>query len=231
MLDIVFPPRCPICMDILWEKGVKICSNCADKVTFIREPLCKKCGKQLNEDEEEYCRDCDTNEHLFTQGRAVFQYKKEIKNSIYNFKYNNKREFADYYVECIKAECGEWIRKNSPDALIPIPLHPRKQRARGYNQAEILANLLGEEYCIPVINNLLIRSKNTTPQKELSNNSRKKNMKKAFKMSENIVELSTVMVIDDIYTTGATMDAAAEVLLEAGVKDIFCLSLCIGDGF
>ena len=79
MLDIVFPPRCPICMDILWEKGVKICSNCADKVTFIREPLCKKCGKQLNEDEEEYCRDCDTNEHLFTQGRAVFQYKKEIK--------------------------------------------------------------------------------------------------------------------------------------------------------
>ncbi len=81
------------------------------------------------------------------------------------------------------------------------------------------------------MNNLLIRSKNTIPQKELSNNNRKKNMKKAFKISENIVKLDVAMVIDDIYTTGATMDAAAEVLLDAGFKKIYCLSLCIGDGF
>ncbi|MBR4807989.1 MAG: ComF family protein, partial [Lachnospiraceae bacterium] len=119
----------------------------------------------------------------------------------------------------------------SPRVLIPVPLHPSKQRARGYNQAQLLAAGLSECISVPMADNLIYRVKKTTPQKELSDNYRKKNMKKAFKMAENIVKLDVVMVIDDIYTTGSTMDAISECLLEAGVKEIYCLSLCIGNGF
>lgn len=115
--------------------------------------------------------------------------------------------------------------------LVPVPLHPSKQRARGYNQAELLASCLSEYTSIPMANDLIYRVKKTTPQKELSDNYRKKNMKKAFKMAENIVKLDVAMVIDDIYTTGSTMDAMSACLLEAGFKEIYCMSLCIGNGF
>ena len=128
-------------------------------------------------------------------------------------------------------KCGGWIERVSPDVIIPVPLHPTKQRSRGYNQAQLLASCLSEYISVPMANNLIYRVKNTRPQKELSDNHRKKNMKKAFKMAENIVKLDVALVIDDIYTTGSTMDAMSACLLEAGVKEIYCLSLCIGDGF
>ena len=193
--------------------------------------MCKKCGKSLLDTTEEFCGDCLTSEHFYDRGRAVFQYKNEIKYSIYNFKYKNKREYSQFYLEEIDKTCGDWIRNVAPDVLVPIPLHPHKQRARGYNQAEEIARKMGEFYCIPVADNLLYRVVNTIPQKELSDNNRKKNMKKAFKISENIVELDIAMVIDDIYTTGATMDEVSKLLRRAGFKKIYCLSLCIGDGF
>ncbi len=168
---------------------------------------------------------------MFTAGRAVFRYKDDIKRSIYDFKYKNKREFASFYGEEMADKCGDWIEQVSPQVIIPVPLHPSKQRARGYNQAQLLASCLSEHTSIPLANDLIYRVKKTTPQKELSDSYRKKNMKKAFKMAENIVKLDVVMVVDDIYTTGSTMDAMSACLLEAGVKEIYCLSLCIGDGF
>lgn len=205
--------------------------DCYKKLLIIGDNFCAKCGKSIENDRAEFCVDCRKKNHSFTQGRAVYEYKNEIKNSIYNFKYNNKREYVDFYSEEVVKHLGKWIDYISPDALIPVPLHQSKQRLRGYNQAELLAEKIGEKLNIPVYENLLIRSKKTVPQKELSDNNRKKNVKKAFKLCQNIVQLDKVVIIDDIYTTGATMDAISEVLIEAGVEKIYCISLCIGKGF
>ena len=231
MLDVLYPRICPVCRDVLWEKEVKVCTRCKDKLHYIREPLCKRCGKGLLEDEREYCRDCETTKHEFISGRGVFKYKNEIKESVYHFKYKNKREFADFYTDEMVRELGDWVRFIGPDALIPIPLHPRKERLRGFNQAGLLAKGLGDRLDIPVIEDFIVRSVNTPPQKEQTVEGRKKNMKKAFNIGKNIVKLDIAMVIDDIYTTGATADAVSRLLKDTGVKEVYCLSLCIGNGF
>lgn len=231
VINWFYPPRCPVCNGVLWEKGLKCHSQCYSKLLIIGDRFCTKCGKSIQDETAEFCVDCSKKKHVFTQGRAVYEYKNEIKNSIYNYKYKNKREYASFYAEEIEKYLGDWIRLISPDALIPVPLHTSKLRSRGYNQAEIIAKKLGEKMNIEVCENLVIRSKNTVPQKELSDNKRKKNVKKAFKLCENIVKLRIVMIIDDIYTTGATMDAISEALIEAGVEKIYCISLCIGKGF
>ncbi len=212
-------------------KEDRVCPDCRENIRYITEPYCMKCGKSIDDDSGEYCLDCRKSEHLFSAGRAVFRYRDDIKKSIYNFKYKNKREYAPFYVDEIIRSLGSWIDNIAPDAFIPVPLHPKKQRQRGYNQAELIARELGERLNIPVADDIIFRTKQTVPQKELSDDLRKKNMKKAFKIGENIVKLNVVIVVDDIYTTGSTMDAISACLLEAGVQKIYCLSLCIGDGF
>ena len=230
-MDMIYPRICPLCNEVLWEKDVRVCGKCRDEIEYITQPFCMKCGKSIDDEEGEYCSDCRRHEHLFTAGRAVFQYKNDIRRSIHGFKYKNKREFAPFYGEEIEKCLGRWISSVAPDALIPVPLHRKKQSQRGYNQAELIADEVGRRFSIPVVNDLVYRVKRTVPQKELSDDLRKKNMKKAFKLAENIVKLDVVMVIDDIYTTGSTMDAISEVLKDGGVNEIYCLSLSIGNGF
>ena len=118
-----------------------------------------------------------------------------------------------------------------PDALIPVPLHKSRMRKRGFNQAALVAERMGERLGIPVEEKLLIRVKKTSPQKELNDSARRENLKNAFQLCGNDVKLKRVVLIDDIYTTGSTLDAAAAALLAAGVEKVYFLSICIGRGF
>lgn len=231
LIDALYPPVCPVCMKVIWERNARICTKCREKLVVIEEPLCKRCGKPVDDDRAEYCSDCNRHEHYFDAGRGVFLYKGDIKKSIYNFKYNNKREFVKFFGDEIIENLGRWIADISPDVLIPVPLYPKKERMRGYNQAELIARYLGEKLNIPVEPYLIERRINTLPQKELSADSRKKNMKKAFNIAENIVKLNIAMVVDDIYTTGATADAVSRLLKEAGVREVYVLTICAGNGF
>ena len=115
--------------------------------------------------------------------------------------------------------------------IVLILLYKKKQKKRGYNQAEVFAKALGEKVGIPVCTDLLTREKNTIPQKELNETERKNNLKNAFKITKNIVQLSYILLVDDIYTTGSTIDAAATVLREAGCKYIYFICVSIGRGF
>lgn len=117
-----------------------------------------------------------------------------------------------------------------PDALVPVPLHPERERKRGYNQAALLAQALGKRLNIPVLSDWLVRVKNTKPQKELEGTARQNNLKKAFKIVQDDVKLNTIVIIDDIYTTGSTIDAAALECRAAGVRRVFFITLAIGKG-
>ena len=123
------------------------------------------------------------------------------------------------------------LRSWQPDALIPVPLHKSRMRKRGFNQAALVAERMGERLGIPVEEKLLIRVKKTNPQKELNDSARRENLKNAFQLCGNDVKLKRVVLIDDIYTTGSTLDAAAAALLAAGVEKVYFLSICIGRGF
>jgi ComF family protein len=121
-----------------------------------------------------------------------------------------------------------------PDVLVPVPVHQNRLKKRGYNQAALLARELGRLTNIPVAEHLLIRKKDTLPQKELSERERKQNLQDAFALGErqelNLLQ-ECVIIIDDIYTTGATLEECSRVLKQVGIQRIYFLCVCIGKGF
>ena len=227
-LDLIFPGRCAVCEKVLPWKQKEICEECKKKIEYLDGATCFKCGKPVKE-EEEYCYDCRTKEHYFTCGAAVFSYE-YIRLSLYRFKYSGRQEYAMFYGRQIAGRMEEKRKQWKPDALIPVPLHKRKIRKRGYNQAELIAKELGCQWGVPVITNLVVRSKNTRPMKEIVGTDRQNNLKKAFKLGTNDVKLNTIIIIDDIYTTGSTIDAVSKVCLEAGIRNVYFITVSIGYG-
>ena len=165
--NIVFPPRCPVCDEVIYV-GKDTCEDCRKKVICIGEPSCKKCGKPLEDQRREYCTDCMRKKHYFSQGKAVFVYQGEIRQSMYRFKYSNKREYADFYAKEAVRIYGDWIRRKQIEAIVPVPMYRWKEKGRGYNQAAVFARTLGEKMNLPVEKRMVKRIRNTTPQKELN---------------------------------------------------------------
>ncbi len=231
--EIIYPKACPICgMAAPVVDGVRadICRDCEDKVVAIGDMYCLKCGKELESEEEQYCYDCKRLTHVYTQGAAAFVYTDGIKQSIYRYKYKGRREYAGWYGKMLAKHCGSRIRLWRPDVIIPIPLHRHKLHERGYNQAKLMADALGENMGISVNEDYLIRNIRTAPMKNLTGEERIKNLKNAFIINRYDVKYNKVLLVDDIYTTGATVDACAKVLEEHGVKQVYCVSLCVGKG-
>ena len=205
MLEILYPRRCAVC-DEIEVTGKGICPLCKDKVHVAGEPACKKCGKPLVDERKEFCTDCGKKHHVYTQGKAVFVYEGGIRNSV-------------------------WLNKIKAEVLIPIPMYSRKKRLRGYNQAEVFARELGRKAGILVDEHLVRRVRNTIPQKELNESQRHRNLKNAFQLTADIVEYKRVVLVDDIYTTGSTMDEVSKVLKASGVENIYYICISIGEGY
>lgn len=217
-----------MCDNVLPWGEKEICEECNKKIQYSVGSSCFKCGKPVKE-EEEYCYDCRKREHYFKQGAALFPYE-YIRLSLYRFKYGGRREYASFYGRQMAYKMEEKRRQWKPEALLPVPLHKRKQKKRGYNQAELIARELSRYWNIPVITNLVVRCKNTRPMKEIVGTDRQNNLKKAFKLGTNDVKLNTIIIIDDIYTTGSTIDAVSKVCLEAGIANVYFMTVSIGYG-
>ena len=229
IMDVICPKTCPICDKVL-SKNQRICTVCEGKLVYIFEPKCKKCGKELEDDTKEYCYDCSIKKHFFNSGIAAFEYNSMISKSIYKFKYHNRRSYAEFYGEAISKVYGRDILKWKPNVIIPVPIHNKRRIKRGYNQAELIAREIGKRLGIFVDEKYLFRVSNTRPMKELDKIGRKKNVEKAFKIFRNVVEYKKIILVDDIYTTGNTLDACAKVLLEAGASEVYFVSLSVGQG-
>ena len=236
ILDIIYPVRCPVCGEIVIPKGDKICMACKNKLQYIKEPRCKRCSKPIEQEEKEYCSDCQRKNFHFDKGYSVWIYDDTMKHSIANFKYHSKKEYAKFYTQEMVGLYGNSIKKFSPDVIVPIPIHRSKYLERGYNQADILARGIGKELCIPVLSNLLVRNKKTLPQKKLSDKERLRNLQEAFQLNEKAAncyhkEITKVLLVDDIYTTGSTIETCTNVLKSYGIREIYFIVLCIGKGF
>lgn len=147
------------------------------------------------------------------------------------YKHGGRREYERFYEKALLLYGEPWLRQCRPQVLIPIPMRRQDMRRRGFYPAGNLARSLGEACQIPVAWKLLSKVKKTKPQKELDQKSRKRNLKNAFQGYPGPWGITRAMLIDDVYTTGSTMDEAARVLAEHGVKEISFLTLFIGSGY
>lgn len=233
--ELIYPRTCPICGKIVIPKSQKICPSCIKQLEYVTEPCCKKCGKPVSCAEQEYCFDCSRKEFWYHSGMALFVYNHAMQASIGAFKFHGKKEYADFYIDEMVKRMEEKIIDMKADILIPVPIHKDKRRQRGYNQAELLARKLSDSLCIPVDTRLLIRNRYTLPQKQLNDKERLKNLEQAFEINMQVPNAfftyQHVILIDDIYTTGSTIEACARVLLTHGIPKISFISLCIGKGY
>ena len=237
ILDLLFPRRCILCDEILRYGESGIHKKCMPMLFPVEEPVCMHCGRPVMSERVEYCFDCSRHKGAtFVQGKSLYVYRGQIKITMYRFKYSNRREYGDYLAKELAERYGDWMMKKGIEAIVPVPMYRRKEKLRGYNQAAVLATKLRRELIrrqlgIPALEqNLVLRVRNTRPQKELNDIERKNNLKNAFQTREKVVKYKKILLIDDIYTTGSTADAVAEALYRAGVQQVFFLSVCIGQG-
>lgn len=226
IIDIIFPRRCPIC-DGISRDGLA-CDSCKGKIKHVNDPFCIKCGKPLKNPSIVKCEDCTNKNMSYNENRAVFVYDDYMRKSIYRFKYGGRREYAAFYAKEIFSMYEDKIASWKPDVIIPIPIHKSKLKKRGYNQAYLIAKELSYLTKIPVDTKVVYRDKKTEIQKNLGATERSFNLKNAFKMNSNGVQYLSAMLIDDIYTTGATMCSVANILRDGGFADVYCISVCIG---
>lgn len=228
LTDLVFPRRCAVCDELLPVGEKYVCNPCMKKKLYIEEPTCIKCGKSIGS-ENAYCEDCSRRKHKYIQGTAVFDYG-SIADSLFRFKNKGRVEYAKFYAREIMDKRGDWLRAINPDAFVPVPIHSSKLRKRGYNQAEILSDELSKLSKIPTEKSLISRIRKTAPLKDLSLIQRQDYLKKAFKVNGKGVKLKTIVIIDDIYTTGSTVDEIADAIQKVFPCNIYFLTIAIGRG-
>ena len=225
ILDIFYPRCCPVCQKILKDQRRMICPECEKKLRPIGHPRGYKCGKPI--EEGEYCKDCQKHTHIFDQGRGIFVYDGIMRRSVTRYKYYGCREYGDFYAKAMYRYAWKNLNQWKPDLIVPVPIHKSKERLRGFNQAAYLAERLGCYTGIPVDTDLVQKVVKTKSQKKLNAMQRRKNLEKAFLVTKNI-RGKDVLVIDDVYTTGSTIDAMAGCLRKRGAKNIYFLTVCIG---
>lgn len=229
-LDVIYPRICPVCRDVVTPKGELVCPGCRERLPYIEEPSCLCCGKPIASEQEEYCNDCAQKKFSYERSFAVFLYDDVMQQAVADFKYRSHKELAAFFAEEMSQVFRRKLSGLGAEALVPVPVHPARKTYRGYNQAEEISRLLMQQTGIPMLD-LLVRKKKTTPQKELDAADRLRNLESAIALKKETVQGEkvphTVVLVDDIYTTGSTAEACARTLLRGGISNVYVFSLCI----
>ncbi|MBE5906208.1 MAG: ComF family protein, partial [Lachnospiraceae bacterium] len=225
----LYPPKCCGCKKLI-EGGTHLCPRCKKELIRVKDPICLCCGKTVKEEGASLCYDCRKNPHGFVNNRSLYQYNEAASRLMYELKYGHNRDVAEFFGKEMAMQFRGYIHGLRVDGIVPIPLHKKRKRQRGYNQAELIAKEIGKKCKVPVYPDFLERVRLTRPQKELNDAGRKNNVKNAFQLGKNELQLNKILLVDDIYTTGATIDAAVRTLFEAGVQEVYGLTVCVGRG-
>lgn len=227
VVDAVLPPLCLCCGIQVGEPGT-LCPDCWSKLDFLGPPCCDACGHpfELDPGEAAWCGACARSRPEFRRARAVFRYDDASRPLVLRFKHADRTEAAPAFARWM-ARAGASLLAEA-DLVVPVPLHRWRLLTRRYNQAALLANALGRLAAVPVAPDLLVRRRRTPPQGYLGREARERNVKGAFAVRPaklHLVHGRTVLLVDDVLTTGATVGECARVLLKAGAAAVDVVTL------
>jgi len=200
-----------------------LCMMCIEKVKFIEGVRCKKCSMLLIS-ENEICTRCREIDYHFLSNYSLFEYRGLVKELIYQYKFKAKKRLAYLFSEYLSVIINKWFNNM---IVIPVPAQRKSIIKRGWDHVAVIAEILGKKYGIKVIN--CLKKKRVIPQKELGELERFKNIKGKIILKTRCLPwiFKEIVLLDDIFTTGATLNECSHVLKEYGVKKIYCITIAI----
>lgn len=224
-IDLLYPPRCLICRAFDAET---LCSSCLSAFSRVVSPVCPICGGPfLNGIPENHvCEECLRKRPFFESAVAPYLYDGRIMDAIHQFKYEGKAHLAKALGPLLASFGKEWLREERDPLIVPVPLHPKRLRQRGYNQSLLLARHVAARLGASLDFLSLRRIKDTKVQTGLKRDERRKNVRKAFEVVDRkAVKGKTIVLVDDVATTGSTLNECAKVLRKAGCRKVYGLVL------
>ena len=226
-LEILYPYRCPSCKKIVHTNYV-FCLDCWKKLRFIKKPICNICGDifQFSINNIALCGKCLKEKPIYDKALSCFVYNKTISKAIFEFKFYQKTFLSKFFAKFIIINIKEII--DDIDYIVPIPMNIKRLRWRGFNQSLLLVKSVAKLINKPFISNLIIKTKHTKAQAKLKNKERKVNLNSVFKINKRYLELvknKNILIVDDVITTGTTVNKCSKVLKEAGVNKVYITSI------
>lgn len=232
ILDLILPPKCLKCSQRV-DSAHNICPECWKNITFITDPKCFICGLpfdiETNNEKilfnESLCGVCEKGGRSFDRAVSALRYDDESRKMIISYKHQDRTEYAKYFAKLLE-QAGKELFDNV-DIIIPVPLHRNRLITRRFNQSALVSHALARELCVEHKPQLLLRTKNTPPQQGNSNK-RSINVKGAFNISPkdaSQIKDTNILLIDDVYTTGATAENCAKTLKRNGAKAVYVLTI------
>lgn len=224
ILDLIYPPHCLVCKDP--DQGY-LCGKCIEEIDLIKPPGCRKCGGLLSENTRgTTCEDCRERDYHFEFARSAGIFEGVLRDAIHALKYHNHIAIADSLGEVMARSFAEVGLAGKADLAIPIPIHRSRMLQRGFNQSEALARVFCKRVNLPLEPRVLRKTRKTKRQMELPFDLRITNVKGSFEVREATrFRGKRVLLIDDVFTTGSTLDEAARVLCEAGASAVCAYTL------
>lgn len=231
IVDIIYPPLCPGCSEVLEDPDSLICSECHHALHLYPPPYCERCGTPwIGIDPgrlKKGCQKCPPEPIGFDVARSVANYGDErVKNLVHALKYSYLTSLAEPLARILCVGFDYYFKDERLDAIVPVPLHPRKLREREFNQAGLLSQEIAKSRNLPVREDLIRRIRPTPPQAKMSPKLRAQNVAGAFQCpAEANVKGLRLLVIDDVYTTGCTVSEVSRTLMKNGAKFAAVLTL------
>ncbi|MBN1569278.1 MAG: ComF family protein [Acidobacteria bacterium] len=230
-LNLIYPEECFVCSAALaGHQDCGICSRCWDNVLSLKitPPRCTSCGlpmQSFDDTPDHLCGNCILQMPPYAGARSFGYYTAELSKIIQELKFRGRRNLVRLLGPLLTAAFFESWSRDEFDLIVPVPLHPKRRRDRGYNQSELLARSLSRQIAVP-LGRFLVRVRPTLPQVGLTDSERKENVRKAFRCSRpQQISGKRILLVDDVMTTGATAASAARALLDGGALRVSVLTV------
>jgi ComF family protein len=229
IIDVIFPPHCITCGGLLEERGpYPFCPPCTAGITFIRSPLCPRCGIPFPtvDEADHLCGDCLVTQRPYDVMRSVGIYDKTLLTAIHLFKYRGKTGIGEVLGRMMADFAASVWSREAFSVILPVPLHKKRLRERGFNQAVILARHIARRFALPLDFLTLRREVGTDPQVGLGRDDRAANVRGAFAVRRpERIRGRKILLVDDVSTTGSTLTECASALLRAKAETVAVLTL------
>lgn len=232
LFDILFPQFCCFCGHRVRGIEGSVCIDCLEKIDFTRFVSCSICSREsrLTNSAEFICSDCIAHRPAYERAIICARFTGAIRELLLHLKYHNRYDLAPTFGEILAATFHAQLAFKGITHIMPVPSHWLKLRRRGYNQAELIARELAKRVHLPVVTNALQRSKGLGTQTRLTRAQRFANATASFALAPNLPTLhgQTILLVDDLMTTGATLNACARHLKAGGAERVYVLAIARG---